>query len=539
YNHHEPATHAMFIAKGKQVLNFHNRLIGYLELKGYDNHFWQMSMFGYLRIAMVMAHDHSDTHRHLEYAYNLALAKFPIVGPSDGGWANGHGYFHVNDVTLLGVPRDLQLGGIDFIKNHPWYKNTADYLAYSVGHGSTVPGFGDKSEGRTYNMYGMEMNLLFQQIKDSPLAAWTLKQEKRRNSRTRFSDWAYIINDFVREDWANAPQPKELAGAAVFRGVGLAALHSDITNPKENTVVYLHSSPYGGGVAHMTSSQNCFNISYKGLPLFYHTGNYKAGFSSKHIYTDYRHTRSHNGLLVNGLSQGSGMNYFGWIKHFAENDQIAYACGDATQAYGKVDENAATHRRGKFGYGYLETPLVRYDRHVAFCRPNLLVVYDDIEAKEECDFSLMFNSRSQDAVLSDTGVFTVGNAKGRGALQVFSNVQLEHSFSNSYLTAFRQEKPSRAEYKVPNKSKKARFLTIIQLNDKKESVTEVLQMKNGAVSGHGFSIKAQLDPKQPAELSISGKASLLSIQQGANPVLQGRVQNIPVKKVAEFLPPIR
>ena len=64
-------------------------------------------------------------------------------------------------------------------------------------------------------------------------------------------------------------------------------------------------------------------------------------------------------------------------------------------------------------------------------------------------------------------------------------------------------------------------------------------MKNGAVSGHGFSIKAQLDPKQPAELSISGKASLLSIQQGANPVLQGRVQNIPVKKVAEFLPPIR
>ena len=328
-------------------------VMGRQEHKPYDNHFWQMSAFGYLHTAMALAHELPETHVYLEYIYGLLMAKHPILGPPDGGWANGHGYFHVNDVTILGCAEDLLVGGVDLFDTHPWYSSTVKYLMYCTPVGSQVPGFGDKSETHPNQLNGFVLQFLFKQAKDDPLAQWQLRRQRGAKAwKTDFSDWDYILAGSVLEDWLEAPEPKAFANAAVFRGVGLAALHSDLNgNPDEDIVVYLRSSPYGGGIAHMTCSQNAFNISYKGEKLFYHTGHYKAGFASDHIFTDYRHTRSHNGLLVNGLSQGFGTQYYGWIMHFGNVDQIAYACGDASMAYGGVDDKAREHRTGKFGLG--------------------------------------------------------------------------------------------------------------------------------------------------------------------------------------------
>jgi len=534
----EPTRQAFF-NKAKETLRQLNYSMGRVEQKPYDNHFWQMSAFGYLRTAMALAHELPETHVYLEYIYGLLMAKHPIQGPADGGWANGHGYFHVNDVTILGCAKDLLLGGVDLFETHPWYRNTVKYLMYCTPVGSQVPGFGDKSETHPNQLNGLALQLLFRQAKNDPMAQWQLRRQRRVKAwKTDFSYWNYILTGTVQEDWLDAPEPEAFANAGVFNGVGLAALHSDLNgDPDEDIVVYLHSSPYGSGVAHMTCSQNAFNISYKGEKLFYHTGHYKAGFASDHIFTDYRHTRSHNGLLVNGLSQGFGTQYYGWIKHFGNVDQVAYACGDASMAYGGVDDKAAEHRTGKFGLGYLDPLLTKYDRHLVFCRPNLLVIYDDLEAKEAATFTLMLNSRSADCELTEDGYFHVRSRNGEGVAQVFASQNVSSEFSDEYVTPFKDERPSRAAFQTTQRSTKARFLTIIQMGDKEAFEVQRLSMKDGQVDVGGFVVKAELNDGNPPLLRVAGNGAKLVVENGNVPMLSGKENGDPTTKVASSLPP--
>ncbi len=534
----EPTRHA-FLDKARETLEQLNYSMGRVEQKAYDNHFWQMSAFGYLRTAMALAHEWPETHVYLEYIYGLLMAKHPVLGPADGGWANGHGYFHVNDVTILGCTKDLQLGGVDLFAAHPWYRNTVKYLMYCTPVGSQVPGFGDKSETHPNQLNSMVLQLLFRQAKDDPMAQWQLRRQRRVKAwKTDFSYWDYIVAGTVEEDWLDAPEPKAFANAAVFNGVGLAALHSDLNgDPDDDIVVYFRSSPYGGGIAHMTCSQNAFNISYKGEKLFYHTGNYQAGFASDHVFTDYRHTRSHNGVLVNGLSQGFGTQYYGWIKHFGNVDQIAYACGDASMAYGGVDDKAGEHQTGKYGLGYLAPLLTKYDRHLVFCRPNLLVVYDDLEAKEAATFNLVLNSRSTDCELTKDGQFHVRSGKGEGVAQVFASQNESRGYSNEYVTPFRDERPSRAGFLTNRRSTKARFLTIVQMGDKAAFEAQKLSIKDGRVDVGGFMVEAELDDNNPPMLRVAGNGAKLIVENGDVPTLSGTENGESRTEVAPYLPP--
>src|SRR6185369_10038140 len=111
---------------------------------------------------------------------------------------------------------------------------------------------------------------------------------------------------------------------------------------------------------------------------------YRDLHGSKFHYQWAHSTLAHNGLLVNGEGQ---------IKHTpAPHGRIVteqlnktwdYLVGDATDAYG-----------GR---------LTRYRRHVAFLKPDVIVIYDDVAAKEPSTFQFMLHGLS---------AFTVDEGKG-------------------------------------------------------------------------------------------------------------------------------
>ncbi|MNC09758.1 Heparinase II/III-like protein [compost metagenome] len=113
-------------------------------------------------------------------------------------------------------------------------------------------------------------------------------------------------------------------------------------------------------------------------------------------------TETHNTLLVNGKGQTGGdqMWFHGddllrrhakpSIKWAVSHPQYDYMAGDAKEAYDP-------------GLG-----LLRYDRHLLFVKPNVLLVIDDIEAAEDCELELRFFPEAQLLVSLDEGKLAVG-----------------------------------------------------------------------------------------------------------------------------------
>src|SRR5690606_38275692 len=84
-------------------------------------------------------------------------------------------------------------------------------------------------------------------------------------------------------------------------------------------------------------------------------------------------TRAHNAVLVNGQGQAPRSSApLGRIAEFVTNPEWDYVSGDATRAYGNL--------------------LERYFRHIVFLKPDLIVIYDELVAREPSTFQFMLHA---------------------------------------------------------------------------------------------------------------------------------------------------
>ena len=123
-----------------------DRQMNNLEARVFNAHIWQHILQQAMEVALAVHGDVPEAEQWLTYLYELWLARVPLLGGNDGGWANGINYFGTNFKTLLEMPTLLQrFSGVDFF-SHPWYRNTIYYQIYAWPPGSASDGFGDGSE---------------------------------------------------------------------------------------------------------------------------------------------------------------------------------------------------------------------------------------------------------------------------------------------------------------------------------------------------------------------------------------------------------
>jgi hypothetical protein len=168
-----------------------------------------------------------------------------------------------------------------------------------------------------------------------------------------------------------AKPPTDLPPSKVFRGIGVASLHTTLLDSKDDIHFLFKSSPYGTQ-SHGHNPHNIFQLNAYGEALLT-TCVYRDLHGSKFHYNWVHSTKAHNGVLVNGEGQ---------IKHTAapHGKIIAhqftpawdYLVGDATPAYG-----------GR---------LTRYQRQVVFVKSGLIVLYDDLAAAEPSTFQFMLHA---------------------------------------------------------------------------------------------------------------------------------------------------
>jgi hypothetical protein len=139
-------------------------------------------------------------------------------------------------------------------------------------------------------------------------------------------------------------------------------LNTNLTDARESVQVLFKSSPFGTQ-SHSSASNNSFVLWAYGQRLLIRTGHYDS-YGSAHHQGWVWSTRSLNNITVNGKDQKKRSGEaFGEITDFRTTPAMDIVVGEASKSYED---------------GLLD----RYARSIVFIKPDLVVVYDRLEAKE-------------------------------------------------------------------------------------------------------------------------------------------------------------
>jgi len=317
----------------------------------------------------------------LDYAVNKFYACYPVWSDDDGGWHEGVSYwsgYMGKAVWWLQVAQSAL--GIDGLQK-PFFAQVGDYPMYVAPPNSPNCGFGDLSFRPISRGVGgfMEYHIRMKgsQSDGRHAAYWRWWTEQwKMNGEGGILGFLYEAN---LPPMPAAKPPADLPPSKIFRGIGVASLHTTLLDSRDDVHFLFKSSPFGTQ-SHGHNPHNSFQLNAYGEPLLT-TCVYRDLHGSKFHYQWAHSTVAHNGVLVDGQGQ---------IKHTpAPHGRIAHAqltpgwdyiVGDAAEAYG-----------GR---------LNRFRRHVVFLKPGpdgsaaepILVLYDDLEAKEPATFQFLLHA---------------------------------------------------------------------------------------------------------------------------------------------------
>jgi hypothetical protein len=265
----------------------------------------------------------------------------------------------------------------------------------------------------------------------------------------------------------------------------------------------MRSSPFGA-YGHILADQNTFNILYGGKRLFYRTG-YKVAMDDPHRLGWSKHTKSQNGILINGEGEPYSAEAYGNISRFMQGAQLAYMKGDASNAYQSIET--------KEDYG-----VNKFYRHILLLKPNIIVIYDELEAAQDANWSWLIHCLEDMKLDSVHNSFTstIQNAKAVGKL--WSSQAFGWQLTNKFdvpAVIFRNYKGMKTKkyddtqwhLKATNtdKTSKIRFLTVIQVStdDQLLSFKEMPTAKGVTkISIAGWEIEAALSYKLAPQLNV-------------------------------------
>jgi len=190
--------------------------------------------------------------------------------------------------------------------------------------------------------------------------------------------------DFVRGmlPKIEAKPPTDLPDSRLFEGTGLAMLHTDLTDARNDVFIEFKSSPFGSH-SHGYDAQNSFVLYAYSEPLLINSGE-RDIYGSDHHRNWMWETKSVNSILVNGEGQKPlrSLEAQGKIIDFHTSKAYDYVAGEAVQAYsGRLD-------RFTRGILFIKPTGAR-------CRVPVIVIFDRLEAPEPSTFQWLMHSPTE------------------------------------------------------------------------------------------------------------------------------------------------
>ncbi|MCX6326926.1 MAG: DUF4962 domain-containing protein [Bacteroidia bacterium] len=497
---------------------FYKLWIGQVESRSSSMHVWQHILHHLLQTSLAFKGEIPEADLWLEYIYEIWIAQAPKMGEEDGAWFNGTSYFGMNTLTLIDVSSIFkELSGVDFMRSE-WFNNNPGWLIYAFPANSVSDGFCNDGERYpfppiNYAGYSDAMARLL----NNPYAAW-YAQAVTRSSGNEIADedefrWFRIKRGYKM----TLPEPvkeSDILQAARFPDIGVAYMHTSLENAKTDLMLSVRSSPFGP-MAHAHADQNTFNIAYGGKRLFYNTG-YRPAMGDPHFLGWYKHTRGHNGVLIDGEGQPFSDVAYGYLPRFLHGKQISYAVGDASNAYSGTDEGVKTDHGIKL-----------FRRHYIMLRPSTIVIYDELEADHAAEWSWLLHNDNGLKIDPDKKIIIAGSEVAKAQVSLYSSSEIEFMVTDQFSvpvdnwTNKIDEEGDTIVFKnqwhfsgvSKQKTEKMRFLAIIQVKPDGSFELVTSNKNDGVFTVGNWNINAEMNSSKPANLQIwnnYNSASLVS-----------------------------
>jgi hypothetical protein len=183
-----------------------------------------------------------------------------------------------------------------------------------------------------------------------------------------------------------AKSPDDLPSSRLFRGIGQAALNTTLRQADQDVQVIFKSSPMGTQ-SHGNEANNSFVLWAYGEQLLLRTGHYYS-YGDPHHRGWVWSTRSLNNITVDGRDQAPirSAETQGKIVDFQTTASIDAVVGEAGEAYRLIERG----RRRQL--------LDRYTRTILLVKPDLVIVYDRLAARDPATFRYWLHAANEFAI---------------------------------------------------------------------------------------------------------------------------------------------
>lgn len=499
--------------------HYYESFLGRIENHIFENHTWQIVLRAMVQGALTICNEYPEAMKFLEYSYELWTARAPASGFNrDGTWHNGASYFKTNQYTLYYMPMLFtHLTGTNFLE-HPWYKAAGKAMIYSNLPGTEMTSFGDGVEKRGAPDRGRLAfaDFIARETGDS-YAAWYVKE----CGNTVHDDYSMRLYRIAREHISYGGKEltaNDFENYLWNKDTGEGVAFSDMVERSSNLSLAFRSSPFGSG-SHTLADQNSFKLFYKGRPVYVNAGYYQS-FNDAHSLLQYRNTRGHNTIMINNIGQPFTTRAYGNLERGLNGTNLAYFLGDASQAYCGVSEysmwqdafsKAGISQTPEYGFG--ETPLNNYKRHIFMLRPNKVVIYDDLGADEPATWQWLLHSPVEFHVAGNkvtTNYTTTDKGNFTAVAQIYCEQIPTITTTKDWFPGGEPTSPAdvakqwhlTADFETSMNNK---ILTIIQLSDNGQ-VEDVWQVNNRFTLGDWI-VEAEMAADKPATIKISNKTT--------------------------------
>ena len=222
-------------------------------------------------------------------------------------------------------------------------------------------------------------------------------------------------------------------------------------------------------------------------------------------------------------------------------EHVSYALGDASNAYCGISEypmwqkNFAGHnleQSRENGFG--ETPLKKYRRHIFLLHPNIVVIYDELEATKAVSWDWLLHSPVKFQIDEATSTLTTRNKKDKyiSVARLFSEQKCTISQTDKFAAEPNRQIGVRGEdFTAPwsltasyEPGKANRILTIIQVEANENRIVNIERSGNNSFQCGDWKIEAELNTKRPASLYIWNRKTQSTFSYGKNrPVINGKM----------------
>lgn len=311
------------------------------------------------------------------FAMNVFFNVYPVWSDEDGGWHEGVSYWssYIGRFTWWADVMRSAMGIDAFDK--PYFSRAGDFPLYLMPPGKVGGGFGDGANRRKASDVARLMSQLAVQA-ENPHWQWYVE-----NTGGPVSAPGYV--GFLRGalDAVEARPPEALDASRHFRGTGIACLNTTLLDA-DDAVQVLFKSSLMGTWSHGNAAQNSFLLWAYGERLLVRTGHY-YNYGGPHHRDWVWSTRSLQNITVNGRGQlKRSAAARGRITAFRTSPRIDVVVGEAAEAYRASERDPRSAR-----------VLDRYTRAIVFVKPELVVVFDRLVAREPATFQYWIHARRE------------------------------------------------------------------------------------------------------------------------------------------------